>query len=239
MRRASLSFTFGAALTLLGTADAIAMGFGRTVTATTLGQPLNFYANVALDAEEALPRECVFAEVMIGEAKVARDNVRVTLESAGDGGELRVRVTTKTVVDEPIVTINVILGCNSQVSRRFVSFVDPPLVNLASAQESLPPQQIGNQVGPLLDIVRGADMSRQRSAGSAATGTSVAAASRRPSRRAATDVRIAAAAPSAQPAAPRAASKRTVARGDHRRRGGRAASARDAAPEARRRGGRS
>jgi len=36
MRRASLTFTFGAALTLLGSTDAIAMGFGRTTTATTL-----------------------------------------------------------------------------------------------------------------------------------------------------------------------------------------------------------
>ena len=78
--------TFGAALTLLGSADAIAMGFGRTVTATTLGQPLNFYASVALDADESLARECVFAEVMIGDTKVARDNVRVTLESAGQSG---------------------------------------------------------------------------------------------------------------------------------------------------------
>ena len=158
-------------------------------------------------------------------------------KARASGGELRVRVTTRTVVDEPIVAINVILGCNSQVSRRFVSFVDPPLVNLASAQESLPPQQIGNQVGPLLDIVRGADMSRQRSAGSAAAGASVAAESRRPSRRAAaTGVRVAAA------GAERAASDATrgvaADRGArrHRRRGGRAASARHAAPEARRRG---
>ena len=164
MRRASLTFTFGAALTLLGSTDVIAMGFGRTTTATTLGQPLDFSAIVALDAEESLARECVFAEVEIGDAKVARDNVRATLESVAGNGERRVRVTTRTVVDEPIVTVNVIVGCNSQISRRFVSFVDPPSVNLASAQPSLPPQQLGNQVGPLLDIVRGADLSRQRAA---------------------------------------------------------------------------
>ncbi len=219
MRRAPLTFTFGAALSLLAPADAMAMGFGRTVTATTLGQPLDFYATIALDADEALARECVFAEVEIGDTKVARDNIRVTLESFGDSGERRVRVTTRPVVDEPIVAINVIVGCNSQVSRRFVAFVDPPLVNLASAQEALPPQQIGNQVGPLLDIVQGADASRRRTPGgreiakaSTAAKSSTAADARRPPRRATSDARLADAAPSAQQATPRAAPTRTVAR---------------------------
>jgi len=219
MRRASLTFTFGAALTLLGSTDAIAMGFGRTTTATTLGQPLDFSAIVALDADESLARECVFAEVEIGDAKVARDNVRATLESVGGNRERRVRVTTRTVVDEPIVTVNVVVGCNSQISRRFVSFVDPPSVNLASAQPSLSPQQVGNQVGPLLDIVRGADLSRQRAADAGAEGASVAAASHRSSRRAKPEARVVAAAPDSRPttpsshqAAPSAAPQRTVAR---------------------------
>jgi hypothetical protein len=213
MRRASLTFTFGAALTLFVPADAMAMAFGRTVTATTLGQPLDFYATVTLDLDEALPRECVFADVEIGDAKVARENVRVTLESFGEAGQRRVRVTTRPVVDEPIVAVNVILGCNSQVSRRFVAFVDPPLVNLASAQEALPPQQIGNQVGPLLDIVRSADASRRRAPEGAAASASPAADSRRSSRRAASGTRFAAAAPSASQATPRAPG-RTVARAD-------------------------
>ena len=162
MRRALLTVTCGAAFLLLHAPAAQAMGFGRTVTATTLGQTLNFAAVVALDVDESLARECVAAEVLIGDTKVAPENVRVTLESARESGERRIRVTTRVVVDEPIVTVNVTVGCTSQVSRRFVAFIDPPMVNLASAEtETLPPQRVDNQVAPLLDIVRSAESSRR------------------------------------------------------------------------------
>jgi pilus assembly protein FimV len=162
MRRALLTVTCGAAFSLLAVPAAQAMGFGRTITATTLGQPLNFAAVVALDADESLNRECVTADVLIGDSRVSPDNVRATLETGREPGERRVRVTTRIAVDEPIVTINVTVGCQSRVSRRFVAFIDPPMVNLASAAvESLPPQRVDNQVVPLLDIVRGADGSRR------------------------------------------------------------------------------
>lgn len=162
MRRALLTVTCGAALSLLSVPAAHAMGFGRTIIATTLGQPLNFAALVALDADEGLARECVAADVLIGDSRVSPENVRVTLETGRDSGERRVRVTTRVAVDEPIVTVNVTVGCQSQVSRRFVAFIDPPAVNLASAAiESLPPQRVDNQVVPLLDIVRSAEASRR------------------------------------------------------------------------------
>ncbi len=164
MHRAWLVSSFGAALLLLFAPAAIAMGFGLTVTATTLGQPLNFSAQLSLDVDETLARECVGADVLIGDNRVAAENVRVTLESGREAGERRVRVTTRTVVDEPVVTINLTVGCGSQMSRRFVAFVDPPMLRLASAEaeESLPPQHMDAHVGPLLDIVRAADSSRRR-----------------------------------------------------------------------------
>ncbi len=182
MRRALLTVIFGAALSLLNASVAHAMGFGRTITATTLGQPLNFAAVVALDGDESLARECVSADVLIGDTRVLPENVRVTLEAARGSGERRVRVTTKVPVDEPIVTVNVVVGCGSQVSRRFVSFIDPPAVNLASAQaETLAPQRIDNQVVPLLDIVRNADATRRDAAPAASRLASADA--ERPARR--------------------------------------------------------
>ena len=52
------------------------------------------------------------------------------------------------------------------MSRRFVAFVDPPMLRLASAEadESLAPQRVDPQVAPLLDIVRSADSRRHRAA---------------------------------------------------------------------------
>ena len=162
MRRALLTVTCGAALLMLHAPAAFGMGFGRTVTTTTLGQTLNFAAIVALDVDESLARECVGAEVLIGDAKVAAENVRITLESVRETGERRVRVTTRVAVDEPVVTVVISVGCQSQVSRRFVAFIDPPMLNLASAEiEALPPQRVDNQVAPLLDIVRAAQTSRR------------------------------------------------------------------------------
>ncbi|MEO8835456.1 MAG: hypothetical protein ABI364_01815 [Caldimonas sp.] len=193
MRRATLLFTFGAALSLAGMQPAAAMGFGRTATATTLGQPLNFFANVALDADESLDRQCVGADVMIGDIKVAPENVRVSLESARSAGERRVRVTTRTIVDEPVVTIDVRIGCGSRMSRRFVAFVDPPQVRLASAEpEPFEPQRIDNQVAPLMDIVRSAGAARPRAARAEAMSSRDGAFDAHPSRHAAPGNRVAA-----------------------------------------------
>ncbi len=166
MRRASHFLTLGTALLMLPATSAMAMSFGRTVTATTLGQRLDFIAHVAVDADETLARECVGAEVLIGDNRVAPENVRVTLEAPARAGEQRVRVTTRTIVDEPVVTVSVTVGCRSRMSRRFVAFVDPPMLRLASAQadETLAPQRVDPQVAPLLEIVRAADSSRQRAA---------------------------------------------------------------------------
>jgi len=126
MRRATQLLTFGAALLMLSAPAAMAMSFGRTATATTLGQPLDFTAQLALDVDETVGRECVSARVTMGDNRVAADNVRVTLESAREPGVRSIRVTTRTAVDEPVVTVDLTVGCRSQMSRRFVAFVDPP-----------------------------------------------------------------------------------------------------------------
>jgi hypothetical protein len=236
MRRASLIFTLGAALSLLSAPAAMAMGFGRTVTATTLGQRLNFLAQLSLESDETLARECVGAEVLIGDNRVAAENVRVTLESARETGELRIRVTTRSVVDEPVVTIDLRVGCRSQMTRRFVAFVDPPMLHLANADadDSLAPQRVDPKVTPLLDIVRAADSSRRRieAEGPGADGDAVAAP-RHAARRTAPGRRFAAATMT-RTIAPRSAapaSARAVARADLS--GGRQAGTARAAPRLR------
>ena len=163
MRRALQLSNLGAALLLLSAPAAMAMSFGRTATATTLGQPLDFIAQVALDGDETVTRECVAARVTAGDNRIAAENVRVTLEDAHDPGMRAIRVTTRTAVNEPVVTIDLTVGCRSQMSRRFVAFVDPPALRLASAEPaSLSPQRVDPQVAPLLDIVGRADPARAR-----------------------------------------------------------------------------
>jgi len=165
MRRFRLHFTFGAALLLLAASGAQALGFGRGVTSTTLGQALDFSAQLASDGDESPALECVAAEVLIGDARVAPENVRATIENGRAPGDRHVRVTTRTRVDEPVVTVDVTVGCGSRMSRRFVAFVDPPMLHLATAeQQDYTPQRVDPQVAPLLDIVNAADPRRSGAA---------------------------------------------------------------------------
>src|SRR5215831_2675163 len=68
MRRVLLHSTFGAALLLLAAPAAQALGFGRSMVSTTLGQPLDFSAPLENDDGEALARRCLSAEVRVGDA---------------------------------------------------------------------------------------------------------------------------------------------------------------------------
>lgn len=215
MPRLSLPFALGTAILLVSPA-AMALGFGPTRTQTTLGQQLNFSASVMVEAGETVPRDCVTAEVFAGDYPVAARNVRAVLETTRDPGQRIVRVTTAVAIDEPIVTIEVSIGCGSRVSRRFVAFIDPPSLRLAEAEASetvpLPGRQIDSQTALLADIARQADASRRpgRSVAVAADGERPAPRPRRAARPpVAPDVAVASAAP---PPPPRARRQSAAAR---------------------------
>ena len=154
MRAVSTLFAIGAVLWLVAS-SAHALGFGRISNATQLGQPLNFAAAVRLDGDETLPRECVSADVVSGDNKLVPGQVLATLEGSAADTERSVRVTTTTVIDEPVVTVTITLGCTSKVSRKFVLFIDPPMVNLAQAEPMLAPQRVDTQVAPIVRMVQG------------------------------------------------------------------------------------
>ena len=158
MRAAPIVIALGSALLIVAT-PAQAVGFGRIVNATQLGQPLNFAAAIRLEADESLPRECVSAEVFSGDNKLQQGQVRVTLEGNAESNERTVRITTNALIEEPVVTVNVTVGCTSKVTRRFVAFIDPPIINLAQAasteNSSLPPPQVDSQVVPIVAVVQG------------------------------------------------------------------------------------
>jgi len=117
-----------------------AIGFGATQTPSLLGQPLDFAAQVRISADEALTRECVSAEVFAGENRLGSDQIRVQVAIGRSADERAVRVRTLHALNEPIVTINLTVGCGSRVARQFVAFLDPPLLNLARADDSSTPQ---------------------------------------------------------------------------------------------------
>lgn len=219
MQSARSILTLGTAVLLLASPPAEAMGFGRTLTATTLGQPLDFYATIALDTDEAISRECVSAEVHVGDSRLPAPAVRVTLESQGDGSGRRVRVTTTTLIDEPVVTVEVTLGCTSRISRRFVTFIDPPSMRLAESGAPLAPQQQirESQAAPILEAARSGSNATRTMADAGARGIDEPRV-KKPARGAPKAVRVANAAPAGARAEPVPARER-VARNASPRRG--------------------
>ena len=128
-----LSLTIGS-LTALAVAAAAAAGLGSGASSAVLGQPLDFAVQVRLDAGDSIAPECVTAEVTAGDRRVPPGLVRALLEVTGPE-TARVRVQTQTSIDEPVIGIQLSVGCTSRMTRRYVVLADPPHT---SAQATAP-----------------------------------------------------------------------------------------------------
>ncbi len=132
MLRLLLTLALGALLALPGP-EAVAIGFGRVGNATVLGQGLNFTVTVRLEGDETISADCVAAEVFSGENRLPSTALRVAIEPGAEPTERILRVSSNSVIDEPVVGVNLQLTCPNRLARKFVAFVDPPLVDLARA----------------------------------------------------------------------------------------------------------
>jgi len=129
-----------AAIALLAFAaqPSMAVGFGRVVNATTLGQPLDITVPVSADPTEQITVECVSAEVIVGDSVLPPPAVHLRLDPSSDSAVQRLRIQSSVRIAEPVLNVTVSAGCASRVSRQFVVFVDPPL----SAYEASVPTAI-------------------------------------------------------------------------------------------------
>jgi len=116
---------------------AAAVGLGRPVTASSLGQSLNLIVPLRLDADEALAPECVIAEVMVGDSRLPAPLVRVMFENSSDGVPRALRVVTVQPVEEPVVVVNLAVGCPARLTRQFVAFIDPAPTQVPAAAPQL------------------------------------------------------------------------------------------------------
>ena len=114
-------------LLALSSQPLMAVGFGRLVNVTTLGQSLDVSVALGADVNEQITSNCVSADVVVGDSALPQPAVRTRLEPAGSSGARVLRVTTTVRIHEPIVHVTVSVACPSRVSRQFVVFVDPPL----------------------------------------------------------------------------------------------------------------
>jgi pilus assembly protein FimV len=120
---------------LLWAGQATAAGLGSGDAGATLGQPLNFGVMVRLDAGETLSAECVSAEVALGDRRLPPSLVRTSIEMTS-AQTARIRVQTQSTVDEPVVAVQLSVGCSNRISRSYVVLADPP--GMTSATTSAP-----------------------------------------------------------------------------------------------------
>ena len=116
-----------------------AMGFGRPTGVTALGQPLNFSIGLRLDEDESVDPACVNAVVTSGDHVLPAHEVRARLEPVGTGG-FRIRVVTGMVVDEPVVQVNLRVGCPPRLARAFTVLADPPSVPVRGGEAGAVPE---------------------------------------------------------------------------------------------------
>ena len=112
-------------------APAHAAGFGEAGGATVLGQTLDFAVQLRAEAGEQIGPECIAAEVTAGDRRLAADQVRIAIQPTSPD-TARLRVTSTVVIDEPVITIQLNVGCQTRIARRFVVFADPPITPVSA-----------------------------------------------------------------------------------------------------------
>ena len=123
------------------------MSLGRHSGAALIGRPLDMSVQAVLDAQDEAGNLCLEADVFYADNKLDRSRVRVTLEkSATAPQQARIRIRSTALVDEPIVTVYLRVGCLLKTERRYVS-----LAELAS--EAVPDKNIPAALPPAASIV--------------------------------------------------------------------------------------
>ena len=96
---------FVAVVALASGGGSVALGFGPIRSSVVLGQPLNLAIPVALAEGETLSAECASAEVTTGDIKLPPGSVRVRITQGRDSSESVLRISTTSVVEEPVLSV--------------------------------------------------------------------------------------------------------------------------------------
>lgn len=121
------------------------MGFGRPVSRAILGEPLRVSVPIRLESGETLDTECVSAQVHYGDTRLSSSQVQVSV-TGGHAREATVQVRTTVPISEPIVTYDLIAGCQAKINRQFVALADPP--GLSQSFSPVTPPVSGNAPAP-------------------------------------------------------------------------------------------
>lgn len=127
-----------AGMTLLCAAGAsYGLGIGHASNRAILGDTLKVMVPLRLEPGEDITDECVAADVYFGDDKVS-PKVIFTEVLAGAGRDRVLHVGSTIAISEPVVTIYLAVGCKSRVTRKIVTFPDPPGASVPLVTEAMP-----------------------------------------------------------------------------------------------------
>lgn len=146
------------------------MSLGRHRGVALIGRPLDISVQAILDAQEDIASVCVDADVFFADNKIDKSRFRVTAEKTGaTGQDALVRIRTTALVDEPVVTVYLRVGCLQKTEKRFVLLADlvsesasspaasqmpaaaparPPMVTATPAPAAAPAGSAGTEANP-------------------------------------------------------------------------------------------
>jgi len=125
--------------TALFTSCASALSLGGSLGGAVLGRPLDVRFQIQPDVDQVDRALCPTAEVVQGDGSsgVMHSTVAVQSASGRAGQLLLVRVRTMDAIREPIVTVQVSVGCTGMVRRSYTFLADLPESAAATFQNPL------------------------------------------------------------------------------------------------------
>ena len=163
-------------LALLVSVNAQALTLGRIQGAALIGRPLDVSVQVQLDANQSLSSACFEADVFHADTRQNPSGVKLRLEPATTPQSARLRITSDSRIDEPVVTVYVRAGCAQMSSRRYVLLADivseqaEPVPRVTSVPLVDPSSSFSaSAAGPASSAISGRASVSTPGAGSAAT----------------------------------------------------------------------
>ncbi len=112
-------------LLLLAATSSSAVSLGQHRGVALIGRPLDISVQAVLDAQEDPAGLCLDADVFYGDNKLDKSRVLVTAEKIPlSGPDAVIHIRSSALVDEPIVTLNLRVGCQQKTEKRYVILAD-------------------------------------------------------------------------------------------------------------------
>ena len=112
-------------LLLLVATSSSAVSLGRHRGAALIGRPLDISVQAVLDAQEDPAGLCLDADVFYGDNKLGKSRVRISAEKISPSGpDAVIHIRSSALIDEPVVTFYLRVGCQQKTEKRYVVLAD-------------------------------------------------------------------------------------------------------------------